>query len=386
MKIESVTAPDKKTVVFKLDRPSALFLATMARTDCGGSGIVHRDSIGADGSWKEPIGTGPYKLKEWKRAEYVLLERFGGYAARSEPADGYTGHKQALMDQVRFMVIPDASAARTALLSGNIDVMSNASATDFKDLAANPRVVAVTSPTMSMQTLLFQTRDRLLGNVKLRQAIAAAIDTEAVAQAVTEGRSPRNNSVVATASPYYGAVERQGPVHDVNKAKSLLREAGYKGEPIKILTNKRYPEGYDAAIVIQSMLQAAGVQAELEVLEWGTQLDRYVSGNYQLMSFPYSSRLDPALAFDAVMGAKGKTPNKVWDNPEAQARLARAFEVSDRKERQAVFDDLHRRMLVDVPLVMLFNIPDYAAHSKAVSGFKPWVTSKPRLWGVKVAR
>ena len=92
-KVLSVEAPNPKTVVFKLDRASALFLTMMARPDCGGAAILHRSSVGADGQWKEPVGTGPYKLKEWKRGQYVELTRFDGYTARAEPRDGLTGGK-----------------------------------------------------------------------------------------------------------------------------------------------------------------------------------------------------------------------------------------------------------------------------------------------------
>jgi peptide/nickel transport system substrate-binding protein len=105
-----------------------------------------------------------------------------------------------------------------------------------------------------------------------------------------------------------------------------------------------------------------------------------------MMAFGYSSRLDPALAYDAVMGSKERSPNKAWDNPEAQALLAKSFVSSDPKERQGIFDELHRRMLAEVPLIMVFNRSDYAAHGRNVTGFKAWVTGKPRLWDVKVAR
>ncbi|MGH8760830.1 MAG: ABC transporter substrate-binding protein, partial [Burkholderiales bacterium] len=121
-KVVSVEAPNPKTVVFKLERATGLFLETMARADCGGSGIVHKSSLGADGKWKEPVGTGPYKLKEWKRGQYVDLARFDGYASRPESRDGFTGGKKAEIENLRYMIIPDASAAKAALYSAAIDV------------------------------------------------------------------------------------------------------------------------------------------------------------------------------------------------------------------------------------------------------------------------
>jgi peptide/nickel transport system substrate-binding protein len=93
-RVMSVEAPNPKTVVFKLERPSALFLTTMARPDCGSAAIVHRSSLNADGTWKEPVGTGPYKLKEWKRGQYVELTRFDGYSSRAEPRDGLTAARR----------------------------------------------------------------------------------------------------------------------------------------------------------------------------------------------------------------------------------------------------------------------------------------------------
>ena len=101
-KILSVEAIDPRTVVFKLDKPSALFLANMARPDCGGGGILHPSSIGPDGKWIAPVGTGPFKFGEWKRGQYIELQRFDQYAARTEPMDGYTGGKKAEVARVRL--------------------------------------------------------------------------------------------------------------------------------------------------------------------------------------------------------------------------------------------------------------------------------------------
>ena len=84
-------------MVFTLDKPSVLFLATMARTDCGSAGIYHRSSLGPDGKWLEPVGTGPFKFAGWKRGESLDLVRFDHYAALPGKPDGLTGNKTALV-------------------------------------------------------------------------------------------------------------------------------------------------------------------------------------------------------------------------------------------------------------------------------------------------
>jgi peptide/nickel transport system substrate-binding protein len=167
--------------------------------------------------------------------------------------------------------------------------------------------------------------------------------------------------------------------------KQLLQEAGYKGEKITILANKRvHVPSYPAAVITQAMLQAAGINAEIEVIEWATQLDRYNKGNYQMMSFSYSSRLDPSLSYEQFSGPKDQQPRKVWEDPKALELLARSMTVSDEAERQKIFDEMHQLQLETVPLIILYNSIDAWGVVNRVKGFSTW-ESKPRLWGVSVA-
>ncbi|HEV2508697.1 ABC transporter substrate-binding protein [Bosea sp. (in: a-proteobacteria)] len=384
-KVEGVTASDPSTVVFKLDQPSSLFLANIARTDCAMTAILHKDSLKADGSFDKPIGTGPYKFAEWKRGEFIRLSRNEAYSSLPGAPDGYTGGKRPLVNEVRFMVIPDGATAKAALLRGDIDIVPDVANAEVKELKQDKRVELSITQNMGLVGILLQTRDPLLGNVKLRQAIAAALDTEELVAQVTDGLGKRNNSIVPAMSSYYGAVQAKGYKQDLAAAKKLLQEAGYKGEPLVMLANKRYPQSFDSAVVSQQMLQAAGINVQIEVLEWATQLDRYSKGNYQLQAFPYSARLDPALSFESVTGPKATQPRKVWDNPEAQALLDKSMVVSDKAERQKLFDELHQRFIADVPMVMLYNGIDAGAYGKRVKGYKSSILSKPRLWEVTVA-
>ena len=94
--------------------------------------------------------------------------------------------------------------------------------------------------------------------------------------------------------------------------------------------------------------------------------------------------MDPAQAYDAVMGPKETQSRKVWDNPQAQGWLKDAFVNADKAQRQTLFDQLHKAMLEDVPMLMLFNAADEFAQSDRVSGYKSWAAGKERLWGVKL--
>lgn len=388
LKVEAVTAPDPHTVVMRINKPSALFLDSLARTDCGMTGVIHKSSLNPDGSFAKPVGTGPFKFGEWKRGESITLTKFDGYVSPPGTApDGYTGAKRPLVDAVKFVVIPDPATTKAALLSGAVDA-AEVMATDLVDVQKTGTCEVKTTVVGGKRVILFQTRDPVLGNLKIRQAIAASLDLRQMVATLTRGLTRPNPSVIHRTSPYYTDVQRQlGYVHDPAVARKLLQEAGYKGEKIKLITNKRPGfQSFELALMAQQMMQAIGLNVEIEVLEWATQLDRYNKGNYQMMAFSYSPRLDPALSFEQIAGPKDKQPRKVWDNPEALSLIDKASTVSNEAERTKMFDELHTRFMRDLPMIMIYNPVDVNVQQKRLRGFTPWVASKPRLWEVTLAK
>ena len=386
LKVESVSAPDAKTFVMTIDKPNALFLDTMARTDCAMTAILHKDSVKADGSWDKPIGTGPYKFGEWKRGEYFTMTAFDGYQSPGQgKIDGYVGSKRPLLKDVKFLVVKDAATVKAGLISGALQ-MSETLPSDVEELKKVPSLKVAIAPNAVRHLFLIQTKDPVMGNKKLRQAIAAALDYPELVAAASNNLATPNNSPIYSTSGYFGEVEKQGHKYDPARAKQLLQEAGYKGEKIVILANKRPTvPSFPAAVVWQQMLQAVGINAEIEILDWATQLDRFNKGNYQMQSFSFSARFDPAIAFEQFSGPKDKQPRKVWDNPEAQALIDKSMLISDKAKRQTIFDELHRRVIDEVPLIFLYNGLDAVAMNKAISGFQPW-QSKLRMWEVTLAK
>jgi peptide/nickel transport system substrate-binding protein len=381
-KVTSVEAPDAKTVVFTLEKPSALFLTLLARTDCGGTGIYHRDSLDADGKWKDPVGTGPFRMGEWRRGQFIELLRNDGYAALPGARDGHAGGKAALVAKARFIVIPDSASAKAGLLVGNFDINPDIANSDIAEYKARKDIKLQSKPTMDLNGILFQTRDPLLKDVRLRRAIAAALDLPQLVGNVTEGESQASLSVIPVPSSFYGKTQAELPQRDLVAARKLLAEAGYKGETIKIMATKRYPSMFDIALVTQAMAQEVGIKLELEVLEWATMLDRYNKGEFQMMAFPYSARLDPSLSFEMVSGDKDKQPRKVWDNADARVLLTKSMEVVDRAERQKLFDELETRFRADLPMIVLYSSVETSAARGNVEGYAGWALGQPRAWGI----
>ncbi|MGO4838258.1 ABC transporter substrate-binding protein, partial [Rhizobiaceae sp. 2RAB30] len=224
----------------------------------------------------------------------MTLARYDGYKPLKEPASGYSGDRTAYVDEVRFLIVPDTSAAETAFFAGELDVLPGLEASRVEETKKRGMTV-MSVPGLSWTPMLIQTADPMMSNVKMRQAIAHAIDLDQIAAARTNNVAKGNPSAVAQASAFFDDDFLKWPEYDPAKAKALLDEIGYKGEPIKIQTNTRYQGMYENSVLVQAMLAAAGFNAQLEVLDWAAQLDNYLAGKYQIQSFGFSARLDPSL-------------------------------------------------------------------------------------------
>lgn len=384
LKVESVSAPDPATFVMKINKPYALFPDALARTDCGGTAILNKASVAADGSWDKPIGTGPFKFTEWKKGEYILLSRFEDYKSPAgDKPDGYVGSKRPLVDQVKMIVVPDAAAVKTALLSGAIDA-SQIMDSDVEELRQNDQIRVASGVGASKHSIILQTLDPVLSNVKIRQAIMAALDGDQLAAATSYGLAMPNNSAIFPESAYYSEAQKERYKYDPEKAKQLLQEAGYKGEPITIIANKRvHVPSYPAALFAQAMLQQVGLNVNIEVMEWPAQLDRYQTGKFQMMSTSYSAQLDPAMSYQQFEGPKETQPRKVWDNPDAQVLIDEAMAESDPAKRQVIFDKLHKMQLADAPIFIMYSGVESNASSTRISRFEYW-QGKPMAWESQV--
>jgi hypothetical protein len=159
VKVEAVEAPDPHTVTMRISKPNALFLDSLARTDCGMAAVIHKDSLNPDGSWKAPVGTGPFRFGEWKRGQEVVLTRFDGYVSPpGEKRDGFTGQKKALVQEARFLVVPDSSTVKAGLESGRVDIAEIVDS-DIPELEKSKNVKVLLGSTGGRHAVIFQTTD-----------------------------------------------------------------------------------------------------------------------------------------------------------------------------------------------------------------------------------
>ncbi|MBN9983350.1 ABC transporter substrate-binding protein [Rhizobium laguerreae] len=383
--VTGVKAVDASTVAITLEKPSAVFLGLMSRPECGYTGMISPESVGADGSFVKPIGTGPFKWDEWKKGEYIHLAKFDDYVSPENAGkpDGMVGSKRPLVDGIKFMVIPDASTVKAGLQSGVLDTaeISPDLIPEFKTSDTMQLIVARNN---GKNLFYIQTRDKVLSNPGVRRAMAMALDLDQLVEAASNGTGAANGSMVSQDSLYFDDVQKQRLPYDIEAAKKELATAGYKGEPITIIANKRSNvPSFPAAVMAQAMMQQAGLNVQIEVLDYATQVDRRRSGNYQIISQSVAPRLDPALMYGFYVGNKDKNASLMWDDPKAVELMKAAYAEPEQTKRQAIFDEFHTLMLKQMPGIFLYDMVDVWGATKKLKGQPVW-QSNARLWEVSL--
>jgi len=377
--LQQVDAVDAQTVRFTFASPAPSFLMTLATIQCT-PWILHPDSVNADGSFKAPIGTGPYAFAGMMTGRQLDLKRFEAYDALPGARDGYAGNKTATIPLLRFMTVPDASTRSNGLLSGDLDVVDGIEPATMQTLRGQGLTVQV-QQTPSWLVMQVQSNAPALQDVRMRQAIAHALSLPDLAEASGEGLYSANPSVLVPQSPYYDARSKTWPAYDPAAARTLMAQAGYKGKPITLLVANRQ-ERIQAATIVQAMLAASGINVELKVRDWASQLDLYGRGQYELAIFGYSARLDPLLMYESLIGDKKVEPTRQWDAPKASALLKQVAMEPDPNKRRDLFNQLHELMAQDIPIIGLFNLPVVTALRPSVQGYQGWPGGTHRFWGV----
>ncbi|MBV1900654.1 MAG: hypothetical protein KUG56_03170 [Kordiimonadaceae bacterium] len=385
LRITDITTSGPYDVTFHLNKRSSLFLDRMASIQCL-TAIIHKSSVASDGSWIAPIATGPYKLEEWKKGQYVALSRFDDYASRENAADGLTGKKTAYFDKIIFQVVPDRIAAKASVYAGNIDVvfaLPLSSAKEVKRRAATRGDIKVYHhDTLDWTVLLMQNRDPLFKDKRMRRAIAHAISQDLITTFSTFGHAPANASAIPTLSPFHQKLPQNWPEYNPEKARALAAEAGYKGEEIILQANRKYIYMFDNAVAIQAMLQAAGFNARIEVYDWASQLTNFFKGRFQLSSFGYSARNHPALVFGNIIGNKETRASAQWESPVAVALSAELEAATTQAQVQLSVNKLHSHMVDEMPIIGLYNDHIMDITPIDIKGYQPWAFGRPRLWNV----
>jgi len=378
--VEHIQTKDPKTVEIALKTPYAPLLAQFALPSSMAA-IMAKESIATP--LKDFVGTGPYQFKERRPDQYLLLERFDQYSTRNEPASGYGGRREAHIRELRFVPVPNANTRVEGALAGQYDFADLLPTEALSRLEkASGKTAPVMTPTFGFPYLVLNTKEGVMANQQLRQAVQLALGENEMLMAGFG--DPRFFTVEANhfpeGSPFFStAGSDQYNQRNAPKARELASKAGYKGEPIRILTSRQYDFHYNMALLMAEQFKRAGLKPELNVVDWATLVQRrndpklwdiYVTHSGQ---FPEPMLSPPQLGD----GAPGW-----WQTPGKQAALAALNAESDPAKRGALWDKVQQIIYDEVPYINVGKFNSLSAKSLALENYTPMTW--PFFWNARI--
>ena len=360
--VDHIEARDGYTVVFILKEPFSPLLWNLSD---GSIGIVPYGS-GEEIS-RKPIGSGPFRFASAEQDKEVILER----------NDTYWGAK-AHLPGVRFMVVPDTTTRALELRKGSADIVNNALTSDIVlTLQKNSRLGVLRGPGTVLNYLAFNLRDPILKDVRVRQAIAYAINRQPIIDYLWRGFAQPAISVLPPQSwAYNGNVPRYD--YNPERARQILDAAGYA--PVNgirfHLTMKTSTEESTRLFVavLQQQLRDVGIALDIRTFEFATFFSDVISGAYQLYSLRWiGGNEDPDIfeyAFHSAKFSPHGANRSYYSNPRVDALIDAARSELDQNTRKQMYFEIQHLLAEDLPYINLWYLDNVLVHSKRVRGIE----------------
>ena len=351
---------DDYTVVISTKEPLGAFLASMNH---GFASIVSEKAVTEAGKdyGVHPVGTGAFKFVSWSKGDRITFERF----------DDYHGQKAALSKMV-LRAITESTSRTIELESGAVDLIMDPPGSDINRLEANKNLTIVRRPGQLVYHMGFNLDKEPYNDIKVRQAMNIAVNRPGMAKVVYRGfASP-------SVGPWTDAVKyapKNAPQidYDLEKAKQLLKEAGYEnGFKAVIWVPDRKEQG-DMATILQSEYKKIGIDMEIKVYEWGAYIEALKAPDHELYVMGWSGGApapDPYFFagpkfHSSVIGSSNRCR---LNDPEVDALIDKGATLQDGAEREKVYQDLYSKLQNLLPWVVMVNPDQIFASKKNVMG------------------
>jgi peptide/nickel transport system substrate-binding protein len=359
--IESVQVVDPQTVRIHLARPSGAFLSRVAGTF---QAIIPPEAV--QGPTFKAIGTGPFELTEWKTNERVELKRVDGYWEAGRP----------YLDAVTLKPVPDGTVRLTALKTGDAGFVQLIPLESLAELHAAPSkdyVVRTVKGGGGFSAIILNSKKSPFTDVRVRRAVALAIDKKEVALGVWRGFAQPINEWMPPGTPFFlGHPDRKV---DVEQAKKLLAEAGLAKGTKLTHTVGQTANLVPAAQVLQAQLTRIGIDLQLEVLDWPAYIKRQRAMDFTSTNTNFFPKVDPDDAYYRYFHSKGGA-NELsggYANPAADKLLEEGEVTVDAGKRAEAYRRLVQLLDDEAPVVTT-GLGDAAVGWRAaVKGFEPHI-------------
>jgi peptide/nickel transport system substrate-binding protein len=349
--ISRIDTPDPFTVILVLNNADGNFLFRM-----GENTAVILDPKSAAGTATKPIGTGPFKLEDWKKGSSITLVKHADYR----------GAAAVKMKKVTFRFINDPAAQVAALLAGDIDGMPRFGAPqNLKQFQGDKRFTVEIGGTEGKTIVSINNRKKPFDDVRVRRAIAAAIDRKAIIDGAMEGYGAPIGSHLVPSDAGYVDLTAVNP-YNPERAKALLKEAGV-ATPLNVTLTLPPPQyARKGGEIVAAQLAKVGIVAKIENVEWAQWLSGAFKGNYDLTIISHVEPLD----FDRYAD-----PAYYWgyESKAYKELLAKYNTTTDAKARLKLVGDIQRLLAADSVNAYLFQLPQFAVARKPLKGL--WSSS-----------
>ena len=381
--VTSCSAPGPMSVRFEFSAPMPPFSPTLLAMFS--ASIVSPAALaqGRDYVARHPVGTGAFAFESWAKEEITLV------------ANGAWWDGRPKLDKLVFVVVPDLRTAFLRLENGQVDGIDNVATRDVARIRADARFrLHEVNPGLSVCYLSMNNDVKPFDDVRVRRAVALAIDKARIVDAAYENLATPIATLVPASIPYSAPIKDR--VRDVAAAKRLLAEAGAAGAKVRLQfpSNPRpyLPNPDSLAAQIRDDLRDIGLEVELKKEEWSGYLKLMQNGEHQMGVLGWSPDVADADNYLYVLlskegAVKGSANNVSFYRSDAfQAAVSKARSSYDPEERRRLYAEAQQIAFDDVPLVPLIVQPRTAATSARVKGFVLDPISSPRFARCSLSR
>jgi ABC-type transport system substrate-binding protein len=382
--VSSIEATDEHTVVFKLNRVEAPFLTNL--------GMDFADIISPTAFMKNPkefvrnpVGTGPFKFVKWVKDDQIILEKFKDY---------WNKKGGPYLDKVVFRAIPENSVRFLELKTGNVHICQFPNPADIALAKNDAKMKLVSQPGMNIGYLGFNhTKEPWKSNVKLRMAVATAINRKAIVDNIYQGQGQlaRNNI-----PPFMLGFNEAVPMIDysVDKAKALLAEAGFpEGKGLDEITlwsmpvaRPYNPEGLKLGVAMVADLSKIGIRARVVSYEWGTYLKRQREQppDMDLFQLGWTGDNGDTDNFLAVLfdGMADPTVRTQWHSQAYHDLMLQGKQTTDPAKRAEIYKKANMLLYQEMPVIPIAHSTQTWPLLKKVQDFKLHPTASIRMKNV----
>ncbi len=383
--VDTMSAPSPDTFVVTLKRVVPSFIETMASPQFPIAILPKEDGDKAEGKISF-VGTGPFKFVEQVNDDHTTIEYFADYSTdtRSPGPDGFAGRRVAEVERVIFKIIPDAGTRLTGLQTGQLQIADNLTVAGAKRLVAESGMKAADVMPFGKMALVMNSSLEPTNNLAMRRAIQAAINAEDVMEVALDGFYAPSPSFVFDFLAYRPSDDAVRPFYskdDPELAKKLLAEAGYAGEKIVLQSNTNLIFLMNASLVIAEQLKAAGMNVEVQTVDWPTNLQNLMNGkgNWNLTPISYASQ-PGAGPWQWV--STFKQQSHFGTDATFDQLVSEIQGEAEAEKRYKIWEKIETHMGENAYMVMLGDRGMKIVTSEKVVGFKPFYSM--RFWNVSL--